>query len=99
MPGDTGGQAMPRYLIERDFAEGLNIPMNDEGAAICRKVCDNNTEFGVTWIHSHVTPDRRRTYCIYDGPSPEAIRRAADFNKLPVSRITEVRGLDPYFFK
>jgi hypothetical protein len=49
-------------------------------------------------VFSYVTPDRKRTFCIYDGPSPEAIRRAADCNKLPVTRITEIRVLDPYFF-
>jgi hypothetical protein len=38
------------------------------------------------------------TYCIYDGPDPEAIRQAAYRNGLPVERITEVRVLDPYFY-
>lgn len=90
---------MPRYMIEREFPDGLNIPMTEAGAQACRHVCDNNLEFGVTWIFSYVTPDRKRTFCIYDGPSPEAIRRAADSNKLPVTRITEVRVLDPYFFR
>jgi Protein of unknown function (DUF4242) len=53
----------------------------------------------VTWLHSYVTPDRTRTFCIYDGPSPEAIRRVAAQNKLPVDRITEVRVLAPYFYR
>jgi len=90
---------MPRYLIEREFPDGLNIPMTEAGATACLKVVENNAEYGVTWIHSYVTPDRKRTYCIYDGPSPESIRRAADCNKLPVTRITEIRQLSPYFFK
>jgi hypothetical protein len=89
---------MPRYLIEREFPDGIDIPQDDAGAAACRKVIDNNTEDLVTWIHSYVTPDRRRTFCIYDGPSPEAIRRAAGRNKLPITHITEVRVLDPYFY-
>ena len=46
-----------------------------------------------------MTPDKRTTYCVYDGPSPEAIRRAAKTNQLPVDRITEVRVLDPYFYR
>jgi hypothetical protein len=46
-----------------------------------------------------VTPDRRTTFCVYDGPSPQAIRRAAEANQLPVDRITEVRVLDPYFYR
>jgi hypothetical protein len=47
-------------------------------------------------------PTQRRTPCRgtwYDGPSPEAIRRAAEVNQLPVDRITEVRFLDPYFYR
>jgi hypothetical protein len=90
---------MPRYLIEREFIDGLNVPLNDTGAALCRTVVEKNAEFGVTWIHSYATPNRRHTFCVYEGPSPEALRRAADCNKLPVTRITEVRVLEPYFFK
>jgi hypothetical protein len=89
---------MSRYLIERDFPDGLNIPHDAGGAELCRKVIENNAEDGVTWIHSYVTPDRRRTLCIYDGPTPEAVRHAAARNKLPISRITEVRILEPYFY-
>jgi hypothetical protein len=90
--------AMPRYLIERNFPDGLAIPADDIGASLCGKVIENNAEDGVTWVHSYVTPDRRHTFCIYDGPTPEAIRRAATRNKLPISQITEVRVLDPYFY-
>jgi hypothetical protein len=89
---------MPRYLIERSFPEGLNIPQDPGGAAICQTVVDGNAHDGVTWVHSYVTPDRRRTFCIYDGPSPEAIRRSAVRNHLPITQITEVRVLDPYFY-
>jgi len=53
----------------------------------------------VTWVHSYVTPDRKHTFCVYDAPTPEAIRRVAELNKLPVDRITEVRVLDPYFYR
>jgi hypothetical protein len=40
-----------------------------------------------------------RTYCVYDGPNPEAIRLAGAATGLPVDRITEVRVLDPYFYR
>jgi hypothetical protein len=91
--------SVSRYLIERDFPDGLTIPQDDNGACLCRTVIDNNAEDGVTWVHSYVTPDRRRTFCIYDGPTPEAVRRAAARNKLPISKITEVRVLNPYFYR
>jgi uncharacterized protein DUF4242 len=89
---------MPRYLVERSFPDRLTIPMNDKGNAICNNMIVNNAEDTVTWVHSYVTPDRARTFCIYDAPSPEAIRRAARRNNLPVDRITEVKVLDPYFY-
>ena len=53
---------MPRYLVERSFPEGLNIPVNAEGAEICRKVVLNNVEDDVTWIQSYVSDDGRKTY-------------------------------------
>ena len=89
---------MPRYMIERTFTEGLSIPVNAEGASQCRSVVKKNSDEGATWVHSYVSDDKTKTYCIYDGPSPEAIRRAAERNGLPVDRITEVRVLDPYFY-
>lgn len=88
---------MPRYLVERTFPDGLNLPTDKEGAEICLAVVISNSEDDVTWIHSYVSNDRRKCFCIYDAPSPEAIRRTASRNKLPVDRITKVNVLDPYF--
>ena len=51
----------------------------------------------MTWLQSYVSGDKQKTFCIYDGPNPEAIRRTATQNGLPVDHITEVRVLDPYF--
>jgi len=90
---------MARYLVERTFPDGLEIPINDEGAAACLGVVDRNAEVGVTWVHSYVSDDKKKTFCIYDGPDPESIRRAAERNGLPVDNITRVRVLDPYFYK
>jgi hypothetical protein len=89
---------MPRYLVERTFPDGLAIPTTDDGAKTCLGVVDNNAEVGVTWVHSYVTDDKRKTFCIYDGPDPEAIRRAATSNGLPVDTISPVSVLDPYFY-
>jgi hypothetical protein len=88
---------MPRYMVERTFPDGLGIPSDAEGARACMSVVDNNADAGVTWIHSYVTEDKRKTFCIYDGPTPEAIRQTAARNGLPVDTIVPVRVLDPYF--
>jgi hypothetical protein len=89
---------MPRYLVERSFTDGLHIPMDAIGAKTCVEVVSTNLDYGVTWVHSYVTPDKTKTYCIYDAPSPEAVRQSAMANNLPVDRISEVRVLDPYFY-
>jgi hypothetical protein len=86
-------------MVERTFPEGLHIPLTDEGAQVCATVVGVNGEAGVTWVHSYVTDDKQKTFCIYDGPNPEAIRRTAARNGLPVDRITEVKVLDPYFYR
>jgi hypothetical protein len=89
---------MPRYLVLRSFTDGLNISADNYGAEECLKVVANNTLDEVTWIRSFVTGDRSKTFCIYDAPSPEALRRAARRNNLPVDLIIEVSVLEPYFF-
>ena len=89
---------MPRYIVERTFPEGLAIPVNEQGANTCLMVVGNNAKDSVTWVHSYVTGDKSKTFCVYDAPSPEAIRSSAQRNGLPVDRITEVRVLDPYFY-
>lgn len=90
---------MPRYMIQRTFPDGLQIPMTEEGTLACLGVVGKNADFGVTWIHSYVSEDKQTTYCVYDGPDPEAIRAAAQRAGLPVDRITKVSVLDPYFYR
>jgi hypothetical protein len=89
---------MPRYLVERWFPDRLQIPTATSGVLACLAMMERNLHERVSWLHSYVSVDKRRTYCIYDGPSPEAIRRAANRNHLPIHKITEVRVLDPYFY-
>jgi hypothetical protein len=89
---------MPRYIVERTFVDGLHIPISDAGVKAVAGVVATNAELGVTWVHSYVSEDQEKTFCVYDGPSPEAIRQVAERNGLPVDAVTEVRVLDPYFY-
>lgn len=89
---------MPRYMVQRSFSEGLHIPIDNGGAELCREVIERNADEGVTWISSYVSEDKTRTFCIYDAPNPEAIRKTAARNELPVDQITRVSVLDPYFY-
>lgn len=89
---------MPRYVVERTFPNGLRINVGADGAEVCLAVVDRNADEGVTWVHSYVSDDKCKTFCVYDAPSPEAIRKTASRNDLPVDQITQVRVLDPYFY-
>ena len=89
---------MPRYMVERTFPDGLHIPANAEGAGALGGVVERNASEGVTWVHSYVSSDKTRTFCVYDAPSPDAIRSVAEKNNVPVDDIHEVRVLDPYFY-
>ena len=90
---------MHRYLVERTFPNGLEIPLNMEGSQMCLNVVSVNAEDNVSWVHSYVTTDHKKSFCIYDAPSPEAIRKSAEANGLPVDDIVEVSVLDPYFYR
>ena len=87
---------MPRYLVERTFSAGAGAAADSAAAGCCDAVIRASRCGGVTWVQSFVTPDRRRSFCIVDAPSPEAIRVAAQITALPVDRISEVRVLDPH---
>jgi hypothetical protein len=86
---------MPRYLVERAFPQAWELGANiDDG---CRQIVERNRD-EATWLHSYVSEDGRRSFCVYEAPDPEAIRRSAIRNGLPVDSITLVRILDPYHY-
>ncbi|MFL6661666.1 MAG: DUF4242 domain-containing protein [Rhizobacter sp.] len=89
---------MSRFIIEREFRNGLLVPITAEGAEACARIVAINGGKGVTWVHSYVSADKTRSYCVYDSPSAQAIRDVAQLNQLPVGSITQVTVLDPYFY-
>jgi hypothetical protein len=89
---------MPRYLVQRTFPDGLRFPTNETGQKAVAGIVAANLGQDVTWVHSYVSDDDRTTWCIYDAPSPEAIRSAAGANELPVDEIHRVSVLDPFFY-
>lgn len=81
---------MPLYVIERSFAEQLDLSADD-----VRLIEDVNADEGVDWLFSFLTADKRRSYCLYEAPSPDAIREAARRANVPVDSIVEVSKLVP----
>ena len=83
---------MPLYVIERTFAEQLNLTDND-----VKLIEEVNADEGIRWLFSFLSADRRRTYCLYEAPSPDAIMTAATRAGVPVDAIVEVDAGTPQF--
>lgn len=87
---------MPRYLIERTFSDTVIFPVNNNGEKDRLIFINNNSDCNAIWLHSYMSEDKRKLFCIYDAPTPEAVRKAAVRNNLPVDSITEIMVVDPY---
>ena len=81
---------MPLYMIERTFAEELDLSDDD-----VRLIDEINADEGVRWLFSFLSADRRRTYCLYEAPTPDAIMAAARRSNVPVDAIVEVGAGTP----
>lgn len=76
---------MPLFVIERTFAEQLELTDDD-----VRLIEEVNADEGVRWLFSFLSADRRRTYCLYEAPSADAIRAAAQRAEIPADSVVEV---------
>jgi len=81
---------MPVYMIERTFAESLDLTSED-----VKLIDDVNADEGVRWLFSFLSADRRRTYCLYEAPTPDAIIAAARRANVPVDAVVEVGSASP----
>ena len=81
---------MPLYVIERNFAEQLdNASLDRAGIKLV------NDDVGIRWVYSFLSADKKKTYCLYEAPNPEAIREAAARLGIPADEIVPVEQLDP----
>jgi hypothetical protein len=81
---------MPLYVIERRFAERLDLDEDD-----VRAIDTVNADEGVSWLFSFISADKLRTYCLYEAPSPDAIMAAARRANVPADKIVEVSKFVP----
>jgi hypothetical protein len=79
-------------MIEREFAEQLEL--TDSDVELIEQI---NGDEGVEWLFSFLSADRLRTYCLYEAPSPEAIRAAARRANVPADKVVEVGAATPQF--
>lgn len=81
---------MPLFLVERNFAEDLELSAEDVVS-----IQAVNDDVGVRWVSSFLSADKRKTYCLYEAPSAEAIRAAAKRNDIPADAILPVSEFLP----
>lgn len=84
---------MPLYLIERNYAEKVENDPESVG-----KIVDLNREEGIHWLHSFLSADRKKTYCLYEAADPTDIREAARRLGIPADEIIEVSDVRPEAF-
>ena len=84
---------MPLFMIERNFAEQLEVNRDD-----ALNVVQINEDVGVQWLFSFLSADKKKTYCLYESPSAEEIREAAQRANIPADEIIEVSELNPQMF-
>ena len=84
---------MPMYVIERSFAEQLDLTSDD-----VKVIEEANADEGVRWLFSFLSADRRRSYCLYEALSPDAIVAAARRAGIPVDAIVEVERISADMF-
>ena len=76
---------MPVFMIERRFAEELEV-----NGAIAEGVNAINASSGVAWLQSFLSADKRKTYCLYEAESADAIRLAAQRAGMPADVVVEI---------
>jgi hypothetical protein len=84
---------MPLFVIERHFAEQMKVTRE-----LASEITLINDEVGVQWLVSFLSSDRKKSYCLYEAPSPEAIREAARRANVPADAIVEVSEIRPQMF-
>jgi hypothetical protein len=76
---------MPTFVIERNFAQQLDLSSDD-----VRLIEEVNADEGVRWLFSFLSADRRRSYCLYEAPSADAVLAAAQRAGIPADAVVEV---------
>jgi hypothetical protein len=81
---------MPLYVIERNFAEQIHMTKGTVEA-----INAVNADEGDHWLFSFLSADKKKTYCLYEAPNPDAIIEAARRLGLPADVIIEVDEIHP----
>ncbi len=88
---------MPRYIVTRTLPSLTSEQLEGVGKKIV-EVCDQME--GVQWIRTHLTADGKHSFCEFEAPNPEALRKHSELAGLPVEEVTELgQEIGPGMFK
>lgn len=76
---------VPIFIVERRFADDLEASVE-----VADRINRINQEEGVRWLYSFLSADKRKTYCLYEAPFADLIRRAAARAGLPADAVIEL---------
>lgn len=79
---------MPMYLVERTFGEAVAL-----GGGEISELHEYFDERDVAWLTTFLSPDRKRSYCVYEAPSEDLLRQHAQDFGMPFDRVVEVSEL------
>ena len=88
---------MPRYIIERTIPK----MSQEEWEALGKKVVEVADNMpGVKWVKSSISESEGKSYCEFEAPNPEALRKHAELAGLPVDTISQVEmQVEPSMFR
>ena len=81
---------MALFMVERDYAAALDLD-----AETAADIVAVNDDVRVRWIYSFLSADKRKSYCLYEADSEEAILEAARRSNVPADVIVRVNQLRP----
>ena len=81
---------MAVFMVERRYADQLEVT-----ADIADGINRINDEEGVRWLYSFLSADKRKTYCLYEAPSADAIRASGQARRVAGRRARRGDRHDP----
>ena len=79
---------MPMYIVERELLESF-----EPDEETLQRIDEYNRAHDIRWITSFLSPDRKKTYCLYEVDDVEVLRQHAVDMGVPADVIIEVDEL------
>jgi hypothetical protein len=84
---------MALFLIERNLVDEMELD-----ADLLAAIEDYNGGANLRWLFSFLSADRKKSYCLYEAPDAESLRRQAADLGYPADVIVEVGEVNPAMF-